>query len=255
MLLSTSGLVLHTTPYSESSVVVKVFTRQLGLRSYIIKGVRGRGGRVKQNLLQPLSSLDMVVYDNPRTELNYIKELSPRNPSDVLSSHSLSLPLTPSHSPIENALRFFMTEVLYKALREAEPMPALFDYIDEINTQTLTQSSNQAISHLPISFLLTVARHLGIEPLDNYSSREPLFDLQEGRFVSAPTETTLSPDLSALLHQYLSSFHSLSLPLTPFLSSLDDRTALINALLNYYHLHLSGFSHFHSHEILHTILK
>ena len=192
---------LHTTPYSESSVVVKVFTRQLGLRSYIIKGVRGRGGRVKQNLLQPLSSLDMVVYDNPRTELNYIKELSPRH------------------------------------------------------SETLTQSSNQAISHLPISFLLTVARHLGIEPLDNYSSREPLFDLQEGRFVSAPTETTLSPDLSALLHQYLSSFHSLSLPLTPFHSSPDDRTALINALLNYYHLHLSGFSHFHSHEILHTILK
>ena len=192
---------LHTTPYSESSVVVKVFTRQLGLRSYIIKGVRGRGGRVKQNLLQPLSSLDMVVYDNPRTELNYIKELSPRH------------------------------------------------------SDTLALSSNQAISHLPISFLLTVARHLGIEPLDNYSSREPLFDLQEGRFVSAPTETTLSPDLSALLHQYLSSFHSLSLPLTPFHSSLDDRTALINALLNYYHLHLSGFSHFHSHEILHTILK
>ena len=105
-------------------------------------------------------------------------------------------------------------------------------------TRAIKQSNNQAI-----------------EPLDNYSSREPLFDLQEGRFVSAPTETTLSPDLSALLHQYLSSFHSLSLPLTPFHSSLDDRTALINALLNYYHLHLSGFSHFHSHEILHTILK
>ena len=237
---------LHTTPYSESSVVVKVFTRQLGLRSYIIKGVRGRGGRVKQNLLQPLSSLDMVVYDNPRTELNYIKDLSPR--------HSDTLALS-SNQAITHSLCFFMTEVLYKALREAEPMPALFDYIDEINTQTLTQSSNQAISHLPISFLLTVARHLGIEPLDNYSSREPLFDLQEGRFVSAPTETTLSPDLSALLHQYLSSFHSLSLPLTPFHSSPDDRTALINALLNYYHLHLSGFSHFHSHEILHTILK
>jgi valyl-tRNA synthetase len=50
MLLSTPGLVLHTTPYSESSVVVKVFTRQLGVRSYIIKGVRGRGGRVKRKL-------------------------------------------------------------------------------------------------------------------------------------------------------------------------------------------------------------
>ncbi len=279
MLLSTPGLVLHTTPYSESSVVVKVFTRQLGVRSYIIKGVRGRGGRVKRklgdqsganlSLLQPLTCLDMVVYNNEKTDLNYIKELSPRHSSTVSSFHSLSLP---SHSPIENALRFFMTEVLYKALREAEPMPALFDYIEKINTQTLKQSNTQAISHLPISFLLTVARHLGIEPLDNYSPRESFFDLQEGRFVAAPTETTLSTHLSETLHKYLLSFHSLSslssdlfqrcsdplrgaLPFTPFHSPLNDRTALINALITYYHLHLSGFSHFHSHEILHTILK
>ena len=53
MLLSTPGLVLHTTPYAETSVVAKVFTRQLGVRSYIIKGVRGGSSRsrVKQNLL------------------------------------------------------------------------------------------------------------------------------------------------------------------------------------------------------------
>jgi len=236
MLLSTRGLVLHTTPYSESSVVVKVFTRQLGVRSYIIKGVRGRGGRVKQNLLQPLTCLDMVVYNNEKTDLNYVKELS------QLLSHSATQPL--SYSPTQNALRFFMTEVLYKALREAEPMPALFDYVESINSSLLTHHSS-----LPITFLLTVARHLGIEPFDNYCTREPLFDLQEGRFVSAPTETTLSPHLSETLHHYLNS------PLSTLHSPLDERTALINALITYYHLHLSGFSHFHSHEILHTVLQ
>jgi len=236
MLLSTRGLVLHTTPYSESSVVVKVFTRQLGVRSYIIKGVRGRGGRVKQNLLQPLTCLDMVVYNNEKTDLNYVKELS------QLLSHSATQPL--SYSPTQNALRFFMTEVLYKALREAEPMPALFDYVESINSSLITHHSS-----LPITFLLTVARHLGIEPFDNYCTREPLFDLQEGRFVSAPTETTLSPHLSETLHHYLNS------PLSTLHSPLDERTALINALITYYHLHLSGFSHFHSHEILHTVLQ
>ncbi len=236
MLLSTRGLVLHTTPYSESSVVVKVFTRQLGVRSYIIKGVRGRGGRVKQNLLQPLSCLDMVVYNNEKTDLNYVKELS------QLLSHSATQPL--SYSPTQNALRFFMTEVLYKALRESEPMPALFDYVESINSSLPTPHSS-----LPITFLLTVARHLGIEPFDNYCTREPLFDLQEGRFVSASTETTLSPHLSETLHHYLNS------PLSTLHSPLDERTALINALITYYHLHLSGFSHFHSHEILHTVLQ
>jgi len=242
MILSTPGLVLHTTPYSESSVVVKVFTRQLGVRSYIIKGVRGRGGRVKQNLLQPLVCLDMVVYNNEKNDLNHIKEISPRHPSTVSYSPSLS----PTQSPMENALRFFMTEVLYKALREAEPMPALFDYVENA---PVACCSAVDIANFPIAFLLTVARHLGIEPLDNYSHREPFFDLQEGCFVAVSTETTLSSRLSEALHSYLASPHS------AFRFPLDERTALINALIAYYHLHLSGFSHFHSHEILHTVLK
>ncbi len=243
-MLSTPGLVLHTTPYAESSVVAKVFTRQLGVRSYLVKGVRSRGGRMKQNLFAPLSSLDMVVYDNPKNDLNYVKELSPRYPAQ------------PS-DPVGNALRFFMTEVLYKALREEEPLQELFDYVESV-IQSPGPSTTQPSSHpatLPISFLLTVASHLGIEPLDNYSGREPLFDLQEGRYVAAPAETTLSPALSRMLHEYLLSFHSPSLPIAPIHTSLDERTALINALIAYYQLHLSGFRQFHSHEILHTVLK
>lgn len=229
MILSTPGLILHTTPYAESSVVVKAFTRQLGVRSYIIKGVRGRGGRVKQNLLQPLSSLDMVVYDNEKTDLNYIKELSLRRPVEEAD-------------PVANALRFFMTEVLYKTLRESEPMPALFDYVDAVDLQ------RNSSPHIPIQFLLTVARHLGIEPLDNYSHRELYFDLQEGRFVSAPTETSLSQECSSLLHQYLSME-------TRHVTSLQARRSLIDALLAYFQLHLNGFGHFRSHEILHILLK
>lgn len=226
MLLSTPGIVLHTTPYGEASVIVKVFTRQLGLRSYIIKG-SGRSGRAKQNLLQPLSCLDMVVYDNPKTELNHVKELSVRNPAQL-------------SSPVDNALRFFMTEVLYKSLQEAEPMPALFDYVESL------QSCRDA--SLPIAFLLTVARHLGIEPLDNSSLREPLFDLQEGCYVSVATETTLTPQISSLLHEYLTAQ-------SPFDAPLPLRRALIDALLAYYHIHLASFRNFISHEILHTVLK
>ena len=236
MILSTPGLVLHTTPYAESSVVAKVFTRQLGVRSYLVKGVRNKGGRMKQNLFAPLSSLDMVVYDNPNNDLNYIKELSPRHPA-----------LQPD--PVDNALRFFMTEVLYKALREEEPMPDLWDYVELVFSEHCSVSSE--IPHMPITFLLTVTRHLGIEPLDNCRTREPLFDLQEGRFVSVATETTLPPNLSLLLHEYLNNLSTFHFPL----STLNDRRTLIDALIAYYQLHLSGFRQFHSHEILHTILK
>lgn len=236
MLIATQGLVLHTTPYSESSVVAKVFTRQLGLRSYIIKGVRGRTGRVKQNLLQPMTSLDMVVYDNHRRELNYIKELTPRRPQQ-------------QSEPVGNALRFFMTEVLYKALREEEPMPEMWDYAEEASGR---QAPDDGLAELPIVFMLRVAAYLGIQPLDNHSHHEPYFCLEEGRFVSAPNETTLPAGLSAALHSYLQPEGTpLPCPRCP----LSERTALLNALIAYFQLHISGFRSFTSHEILHTVLR
>jgi DNA repair protein RecO (recombination protein O) len=232
MMLSTPGLVLHTTPYGESSVIAKVFTRQLGVRSYIVKGVRRHGG-VKQNLFAPLSSLDMVVYDSHKSDLNHVKELTPRHPDS-------------GSDPVGNALRFFMTEVLYKALREEEPMPELWDYVENSDQWSVVGEQRK---DMPIRFLLMVAHYLGVEPLDNYSVREPLFDLQEGRYVAAPSETTLSPHLSEMLHHYL------CFPLSTFHFPLNARRDLIDALIAYYQLHLSGFRQFHSHEILHTILK
>lgn len=233
MILSTPGLVLHTTPYGDSSVVVKVFTRQLGVRSYMIKGVRGPRGRIKQNLLQPLSNIDMVVYDNPHNDLNHVKELASRRTE-------------PEADAVGNALRFFMTEVLYKVLPEAEPMPELWDYVDGTDFRT-------SVTDFPIRFLLGLTHHLGIAPLDNYSARESYFDLQEGCYTSAPAETTLSPHHSSMLHEYIAaaaSTNSQSLSFSP-----TDRQALLEALIAYFQLHLSGFHNFHSHEILHTILR
>ena len=234
MLASTPGLVLHTTHYAETSVVVKVFTRLFGVQSDIIKGVRGHSGRVKQNMLQPLTSLDMVVYVNPKNNLNHVKELTPRHTITKAEQK-------PRNQEIDNALRFFKTEVLYKALREGEPMPELYDYVENV-------TGNHRDT--PIWFLLTVAHHLGIEPMDNHSIREPLFDLQDGRYVSVSTETTLSTALSAMLHEYLSTFNS---HLSTF--NLTERRSLIDALIAYYQLHLSGFRNFTSHEILHTVLR
>lgn len=240
--LSTPALVLHTTEYSETSVIAKIFTRQLGVRSYIIKGVRKGGGKTKQNLLQPLSHLDMVVYNNPKAQINYVKEMGRHigeQPEHRLPASDLA---------VHNALRFFMTEVLYKTLREEEPMPELFDYVAD---SSAFNDKEARLSQHPIRFLLKVSRHLGIEPLDNYSSREPLFDMLAGRYQYAG-EHTLEASTSLLLHHYLQAEHNG----TPCpLATLAQRTELVNRLLEYYQMHLTEFRNFKSYEILHTILQ
>lgn len=230
MILSTPGFVLHTTPYGETSVVAKVFTRLSGLQSFIIKGIRGSRARVKQNLLQPLSCLDMVVYHSPHSDLHHVRELTVRHPA-----------LPPD--PVDAALHFFIAEVLYKSLPDDEPMPLLWDYIERRDWD----APSPLRRHIPLQFMLELARHLGIQPLDNHSSLTPNFSLQEGRFLPFQDPTSLSPQLSALLHLYLSA------PPLPSSTSPAQREALLDALIAYYQLHLAGFRNLHSHEILHTI--
>lgn len=247
MLIATQGLVLHTTAYSESSVIAKIFTRQMGVRTYILKGVRKGGARIKQNLLQPLSSLDLVVYNNPKTQINYIKEIAPH----------VGLPASAAPQAgqaIRNALLFFMTELLYKSMRDDEPNEGLFDYVlHAIEAIQSGQESN--FSQFPLVFMLSVSRHLGIEPLDNYSVHEPFFGLSEGRFLSKneanSTSILLNGEQSSTLHYFLEAVQQHTpCPITP----LKVRTDLINQLLEYYQIHSTDFRDFKSHEILHTLL-
>lgn len=247
MLCSTPGFVLHTTPYGETSVIARVFTRQLGVKPYIVKGVRTTNGRLKQNLLQPLSHLDMVVYESPHANINHIKEMTP-------ADNNLNPPSSTTHTELDEirkAIRFFVCEALYKGLRDEEPSPALFDFVsqtlDEINHRT------QSLAHHPIVFLIGLANHLGILPLNNYSQTEPYFNITEGRFESYSTPATLmSQRLSLLLHHYIDTAlcgHQ------PPVTSADERKAILDYLISYLHHHIASFGSFKSHEVLHAVLR
>lgn len=247
-LLTTQGLVLHTIKYGETSIIAKVFTRELGLCSYIVKGIRSKTGRTKQNLMQPLSHLEMTVYNNPKKQLQYIKEMRP-------AAHYNNI----QNDGIKMALLFFMDEVLYKSLKEEEQNRELFDYVVG-ELQRLDLESHY--STMPIDFLIHTAHHLGIEPLDNYSQHEPLFNLKEGRFQAAPTPYTVATNpnydyfldapSSSHIHSYLASSTGRS-PM-PQLNA-KQRSTTLNNLLEYYHVHLADFHNFTSHEILHTVLR
>lgn len=56
---STKGIVLHYYKYSESSVIVKIFTEESGLQTYVLKGVRNKKSKNKVNLLQ---ALNLVIW-------------------------------------------------------------------------------------------------------------------------------------------------------------------------------------------------
>ena len=76
MLLTYKGIVIKTINYSETSVIVKVFTDLSGLQTFMIKGARTSKSKNKISLLQQLSIIEMVAYNkNTSTGIKLVKEL------------------------------------------------------------------------------------------------------------------------------------------------------------------------------------
>ncbi len=245
-MVTTQGFVLHTVPYGDTSVIAKVFTRELGVCSYIVKGVRGGRSKVKQNLLQPLSHLDMVVYDSTKHDINYIKEMTPvMRPMAALAA-----------TGAPQALSFFICEALYKSLRDNEPQKELFDYI----THLLDNISQERISlaHYPVLFLIQMTYFDGILPVNNYDMRYKYFNVDKGCFeIEDPTRPQINERLSNLLHVYLQEYQERGKQdaINMHSVALKERLALMDLLIAYMQHHLAGFKNFKSHEILHAVLN
>lgn len=241
MLTTTQGFVFRTTPYSETSVIAKIFTLDYGILSFMIKGVRSSKSKNKQNLLQPLSYLDISFYHNSKTEIQYIKELKPAKQWNTI-------PFDCS----KTAIIFFMTELLYKTIREEEANLPLFKHIDS-SLSTLDNQS-KALGNFPITFMLSTAKLLGIEPRNNYDHLHTLFNLNEGCFVTPPSifenaDNILDHNTSWDLYQYLSqTTNNISIP-------YPQRNAVLKSLLQYYKIHFETLCDFQSHIILHEMLQ
>lgn len=243
MIVATPGLVLHTTKYSESSVIAKIFTRQLGVRSYILKGVRNTRSRTKQNLLQPLSHVDLAVYDSPRATINYVKDIHLAGAYPNIAMDSARM-----------ALVFFMNEILLKLLREEDPQPEVFDYV--VSELERIDGDSLRFSTQPQLFLLRLSALLGVEPMNNYSLGESLFSLREGRFVQPPTlldspealYPLLDSEQSLQFHYVLASLHGGEFP-----AEIDHHQLLMN-LIEYLGIHMPECRDLKSVDVLHALL-
>ena len=153
MIKKTSGIVLNYLKYKETSIIVKIFTRELGLKSYLVNGVRSQGKGSKMALYQPLTLLDLVVYDKENTGLQRISEAKLIHPQKLIP---FDFPRT--------GVALFMTEVISRSIYENYQNDFLFDFLQ--NSILYLDSTEAKLSHFPIVFLLEKAKYLGFGPDD-----------------------------------------------------------------------------------------
>ena len=76
MLHKTSGIILHTTKYSDSSLIVKIYTEKFGLQSYMISGARSKKSKTKASLFQPMALVLLEVSNSEKITLQRISEIN-----------------------------------------------------------------------------------------------------------------------------------------------------------------------------------
>ena len=171
MLHKTLGIILHTIKYSESSLITKIFTRDFGLQSYIISGIRSKKSRNKASLFQPLAMVEIVVSNSEKTNLQRISEINTHYPyADIPYNISKS------------SIALFLNEVLFKAINVEHPDENMFEFIK--NSLQILDLEHKNCSNFHIYFMVQLSRFLGFYPQGNFSSSDSVFDLQEGRFVN-----------------------------------------------------------------------
>ena len=234
MLHTTRAIVLRTIRHGERTVILKAYTEQFGLRSYVVRA-GGRSG-VQQALLQPLSRLELVADERSDRDLHTVKEARSEMPG------------APMGHPGKAAAALFTQEVLLRVLKEEAADQDLFLFAHSA-IETIDREDD--LSHFPLSFLTGLMRHLGFQPsLPEHG--EENFDLLEGQFVhgDAPSGHTLRAPLSTGLAALLEPFREV-----PLRFPAAERRELLDHLLLFYRLHVEGFGELRSIDVLREVLS
>jgi len=233
----TRGIVLHTTRYGESSLIVHSYTEQSGRQSFMVKGVRKSRKNNRSNLFQPLFILDFEVYHKDSREIQLVKEVNRAIPLNTLPYE-----ITKSTQAI------FMAEVLYRVVREEEPNPMMFHFL--ISTIQYLDALVEASPDFHIVFLFQLCKYLGFYPRINERTEDRYFDLASGRFKPVLTDPDIQLDqsVSALWKSFMLSDYQ---QIRKMGMNSAQRKKVLDQLIRYYRLHVEGMGAIKSLEVLH----
>ena len=116
----TEAIILNSIKYSETSVIMKCYSQNYGILSFIIKGVRSRK-RTKFSLgsIEPLSIVEIEFNRLKKGELSHLKNIK-----SVVIYDDLRFNI------IKSNIALFLAEFLSNVLRFQEENTSLYQYIN-----------------------------------------------------------------------------------------------------------------------------
>ena len=167
---SDQGILIHRQNYSESSLLITLFTKKNGIQKFISKGVKKKSGN-----LNPLSIYEITFYKSPKQDLGNITEI---NQIQVYYSKNIS--------PLKNITSFFLADLLKQTLKteteDEETYLFIYNQIQKLHTI-------DNFNYFLLLFMIEFLDVLGIQPLIENDNAN-CFDIQKGTFIYENKETS-----------------------------------------------------------------
>ncbi|MBP5397256.1 MAG: recombination protein O N-terminal domain-containing protein [Bacteroidales bacterium] len=177
-------IVLHTTKYAESAFVVHTLCRELGKRSFLVRGI---GKSVSPAWFLQLNIVGADIAESTRSSLWTASHFSQEHPLSGLREN-----------PGKNCIALFLAEVLLKTLHEGETDEAFYDWLrgrilllDALGDGT----SGAGYANFHIALLKELCERTGYSPArddlfafsdENYADLENLSDKNFEQTLLAP---------------------------------------------------------------------
>ena len=237
MNISSRAIVLNKTKYSESSVIVKVFTREAGVQSFILKGAFSKKNRGRLALLENLSLID-ITFDDRHDGIKYLSDITLHHPYSLIP-----------FDMVRRSLFIFYNEILYKVLVDASADHELYDFVEHSLLELDEESTRLTDVHL--RFLLHFSKILGFSPSDNFSDFNCHFHIEESAFTHDYFDYPdyLSREASAYFSDLMHKDDQTDLP------PKEVRNELLHGLIRYFEKHNEQIRRIESVPILTELLS
>ena len=239
MVTSTSAIVLSKIRYKDNDIIVKLFTKEYGAISFIVKGSQNsKKNKIKYVYFQELTILEIQFNYNLKRDLQYIKDIEIKH--NYTSSHT---------DLVKVSVIMFLSEVLSNVITHQKRDIQLYNYIEQ---SLIWYDINKSNTYFHMIFLIELTRYLGFYP-DMLSNNFKYFNLEGGSYEKSKTsEYSITGDSLNLFNQILGiKFDSNPLPTL----NSKDKMEIINIILTYYKLHINNFKPIKSLEIVKNIFS
>lgn len=241
MLNKTRGIILHQLKYTDSGIIVQLYTRKFGRQSFLIKGMRNKKSGKHNVMFQPMFILDLVMYYKASREIQVLKEFSVSfSPSSIYSDIKKS------------SVALFLGEVLSSVLKEESPHEEMFDFIEE--SIIYFDRSDTGYANFHIAFLSGLSSFLGFEPGPRTGEQGDFFDMLNGIFVPVPPVhgNYANKEISNILASFFMTTYD---TISNISLNGKERNEVLETLIKYYSLHLPGLKKINSLAVLKEVFS